>query len=83
MTVRDRVLNALATAYPDGLSNRELSCKVGAPEASIRRATLALDYSRQITGGYMGTSKHLTWTLRPEPVSLVAGDSGSTEAAGL
>lgn len=53
--LRDRVEEMLEAEYPDTLTNFQLAWGLGAPEASIRRATRELMESARIvemSGGY-------------------------------
>lgn len=48
MNLRTRVLNAIVGAYPNTLTNAQLSTAMGSPEPSIRRVTLELDRAGDI-----------------------------------
>lgn len=53
--LRDRVEEMLEAEYPDTLTNFQLAWELGAPEASVRRATRELTESARIVemgGGY-------------------------------
>lgn len=65
LTLKSRVLDMITAAYPASFSNMELASNLGAPEASVRRATIALSRAGWIENVWLGHKQRFAqWSHR-------------------
>lgn len=71
MTLKSRVRDTLTNAFPASYSNMELARNLGAPEASVRRATLDLYRAGEIENVWSGRT--LQWKRRMAQIAVPEG----------